>query len=130
MKHVDHQRIRVISEQDPQVFEAKYNQITDDLKQYKVNDQIYFDNNNGFCAIIKYITRELIPESLSEEFGMQGIRYYCKDCPRFQKAIKAKKRVKRQSCEFSESGTVVDFTPACNDFYKKVLDGKIVPEVK
>ena len=80
----------------------------------------------GLSMTLVYKETILTPETVADEFELQGIKYYCKDCPNFQKG--KNKRCKSQGCKYAEFGTVTDFTPACEWFYKQVLQGKIVPE--
>ena len=78
---------------------------------------------------VHFIYEEVVnvPETIAEEFELQGVHYFCKDCPHLQKG--KDKRCKSHGCKYSKYGTVQDFTPACEFFYKQLLQGEIEPEV-
>lgn len=71
--------------------------------------------------VYKYI--EQVPETVAEEYELQGIKYYCTDCPYLQKGHDG--RYKSKGCKYSKYGAVKDYTPACELFYKELMTGKI-----
>ena len=66
-----------------------------------------------------------IPETVADEYEMRGERYYCKDCPYFGKHADGRRR--NGGCKYSEH-EVVDYTPACELFYKRYAKGEIDKE--
>lgn len=81
--------------------------------------------HEGFCVSFIYEERNEVPETVAEEFKLQGITYYCKDCPNMLKG--SSKRERSHGCKYAEFGTVKDFTPACEYFHRMVLQGVIKP---
>ncbi len=81
--------------------------------------------HEGLCVSFIYEERNQTAETVAEEFELQGIKYYCKDCPNMMKG--ANKRERSHGCKYAEFGTVKDFTPACEYFYRMVMQGKLKP---
>ena len=70
-----------------------------------------------------YKETEHIPETIAEEFELRGEKYYCKNCPYFDRS--ADGRRKSGGCKYAEPGSVVDYTPACEVFYRRLAKGEI-----
>ena len=81
--------------------------------------------HEGLCVSFIYEERKQTAETVAEEFELQGIKYYCKDCPNMMRG--ANKRERSHGCKYAEFGTVKDFTPACEHFYRMVMQGKLKP---
>lgn len=124
MRVIARKRVRTVQANDPDEFDKMFNEASDELAE---NVKLQWDTA-PMCVHFIYEEPVKIPETVADEFELQGIKYYCKDCPNFQKG--KNKRCRSQGCKYAEYGTVADFTPACEWFYKQVLQGKITPEVE
>lgn len=124
MEKIRKKKILTVQATTADEFDRKFNEASDKLSG---NAELKWDTA-PMCVHFIYEEVEEKPETVAEEFELQGIKYYCKDCPHLQKG--KNKRLKSHGCEYAEYGTVTDFTPACEFFYKQVLQGKIVPEVE
>ena len=121
MKRISRKMIRTVQASTAEDFDKEFNKASNEINE---NTTLVWEQMPLCCHFI-YEVSETIPESASEELQLQGIKYYCKDCPFFYR--KSKKRVVRYDCKYSETGTVVDFSPACSHFCRMVLDGEIEP---
>ena len=124
MRTIKRKKILTVQATSAEEFDRKFNEASEQLSE---NAELKWDTAPMTVHFI-YEDVEKIPETVTEEFELQGIHYYCKDCPHLQKG--RDKRCKSHGCEYAEYGTVQDFSPACEFFYKQVLQGKIKPEVE
>ena len=110
---------KTIQDNDPDEFDRKFNEASETLKNIV---ELRWDTA-PMCVHIIYEVKRKIPESIAEEFLLQGIKYYCKDCPYF---IKGKNNRSRSlGCRYAFSGVCTDFTPACEFFLEKIKNGEL-----
>ena len=113
-------KMKTIQEHTAAAFDEKYNKANEELN---VVEEKW--DTAPMCVHLIYEEQKLVPETLSEEFELRGEHYYCKDCPYF---IRGKnKRCKSIGCKYSPYGTAADFNPACEYFFKQLINGKIEP---
>lgn len=123
MKVITKKKIRTVQATSATEFDRQFNEASEELSS---SAELKWDAA-PMCVHFIYEVEEQIPETVSDEFELQGIKYYCKDCPYLNKG--KNKRQRSHGCKYAEFGTVTDFTPACEFFLKKVLNGEIEPEV-
>ena len=116
-------KMKTIQASSSAEFDAKYNEASKELSI--VEEEWEHWSNGVMCVHLIYTKEKLVPESLEEEFKLRGEHYYCKDCPFFKKG--KNKRCKSVGCKYSPYGTAADFNPACEYFYKQLINGKIGP---
>jgi hypothetical protein len=122
MKVITRKRVRTVQADDADEFDRKFNAVSDELTE---DAKLQWDTA-PMCVHFIYEEQEKVPETVADEFELQGIKYYCKDCPNM---IKGKsKRERSHGCKYAEYGTVKDFTPACEWLYKMIVQGKVIPE--
>ena len=121
MRKVIKKRCRTVQSKNAAEFDVLFNNTSDEIK---ADCELKWDGE--LCVHFLYDEEVMEPETVADEFKLQGIQYYCKDCPHLIKG--SNKREKSHGCKYAEYGTVKDFTPACEFFYKQVLQGKITPE--
>lgn len=124
MKTVTRKKILTVQANTAEEFDREFNEASESLG-YSV--ELKWDAA-PMCVHFIYEETDKIPETCEDEFELQGIKYYCKDCPNMLKG--KNRREKSHGCKYAEFGTVKDFTPACEYFYRQVLQGKITPEVE
>lgn len=112
-------RCKTVQAESAAEFDRRFNDASDEHPDAELKW------HEGLCVSLIYEERRDVPETVAEEFKLQGITYYCKDCPNMLKG--ANKRERSHGCKYAEFGTVKDFTPACEYFHKMVLQGKIKP---
>lgn len=77
-------------------------------------------------AVITYTSCRDIAETIKDEYNKKGVRFSCSQCPFLE--IDSDKRKKRYPCSHSEVGFSRIDSDACEDFYKWVDEGKIIPK--
>ena len=83
----------------------------------------------GLIARIQYTEREQIPETLDEEYELQGVHLSCEDCPFFTPALKADGtedlRAKWGGCPFTCSKRTDRRSRACEKLFEMLNDGRV-----
>lgn len=124
MKARSIQQFAIVQSDSASQFEEELNARMRDLSQKcpKVN----FD---GLTAYISYLESVKIPESIADEYELQGVCFHCEDCPEFQTIVKEDgtedKRVKYGECQFAEHGRTYKDSPACDILFKLIKSGRI-----
>lgn len=117
MKIITRKKSKTIHASTPDAFDRKFQQASETITE---NVELVWD---AAPMTVHFIYDEVvkIPETLAEKFELDGLQYYCKDCPNF---VKGKNRkYKGQGCTLVDGR--VDFSPACELFYRELMDGKI-----
>lgn len=123
MRHETFKQFLTVNERDAKVFEEALNQKMRDhaSKEPEAEIKIFEDH---WCGVISYIETVEIPESLWDEFRLEGIDYRCGDCPYFE--LPNDKRVKFIRCEKDGSIHQRQFTsPACEWLLEQVKRGEV-----
>ena len=113
-------QIKTIQAKTAEEFDRLFNEANDEL-----NDVELRWDTAPMCVHLIYKEEILEPETLAEEFELRGEHYYCKDCPFFKRG--KNKRCKSIGCKYSPYGTAAEFNPACEYFFKQLVNGKIEP---
>ena len=83
----------------------------------------------GLIARIQYMEHEDVPESLSEEYAMKGVRLTCQDCPFFLPMLKADgtedHRAKWGGCPFTEYKRTSKCSGACDKLFEMLNNGEV-----
>ena len=83
----------------------------------------------GMIARIQYMESERVPETLEEEYELQGVKLTCEDCPYFCPAIKADGtrdlRAKWGGCHLAEYGSTDKRSRACEKLFQRLSDGRV-----
>lgn len=90
------------------------------LKVLKINEQPQIDRNVPYLAHIFYVEQVDMPENIKDEYEQRGERYYCSDCPYFNKPNNH--RTKYVKCGYRDA-LVSASKPACVMFYQRLHDG-------
>ena len=121
-------QLEVISELDPRVFQEKFNTF---MREHP-DAEVQIMNVNGMhTAYITYVYEEEEPETVADQFHIEGIYWHCRNCPEFQPLKKADgtidRRAKRGKCDYSEYGTANKDIECCELVYKWLMQGKVQP---
>ena len=83
----------------------------------------------GLIARIQYTESEEVPESLADEYQLQGVRLRCEDCPMFVPMLKADgtedHRAKKGGCPLSEFKYTWRDSMACDILFQMINEGRI-----
>lgn len=121
MRYDSTKKIRVVKSYDPQQFEEEFNQAMDELKDLR--PEIEFNHAQGLCAYIIYQESNETPETVEDEFLLEGITYFCYQCPYLERG--SDKRRKTWPCKYDEYGSSRTDSMACEMIYKMVKQGKM-----
>ena len=88
-------------------------------------------NRNNFCAYITYEETHKEPETIKDQYELDGVTFTCSDCPYMER--NPDKRVRRFRCMAAdESGE--DWTrresSACELFYQALQNGELLKAMK
>ena len=106
-------------------------QLTDQLNAelVRLKDKDPTVTFEGLIARIQYTEREDVPESLAEEYEMQGVRLTCEDCPYFVPLLKSDgsedKRARFGGCPWMESKRTARVSRACDKLFQKISNGEV-----
>lgn len=123
MKVIEQEFIKVVHSEDPSEFEAKYNDAMKSLFGMEVQVDLDTAREKGFLAYLRYKVKSKVPESIRDEYELDGKAYYCKDCPFFKRG--KNKACRSAGCSKDIIRNAVDFTCACDTFYELLKEGKI-----
>lgn len=113
---------RIIHEETASDFQRELNKAVKELAEF--NPKVKFNDTLGFCAYIEYQPKEIVkPESVRDEFMLEGIYYHCRNCPYLE--LPQDRRVKWGKCKYSTTGRAHKDTEACELFYKWVQQNAI-----
>ena len=85
MKSISYPQFRIVEADTAQELTEKLNEIVMDLREQ--NPQVTFDGY--LIARVTYtVTEKGIPEDLSDEYRLHGVKLTCDDCPCFERAKK------------------------------------------
>ena len=129
MRESTYQQIRVISCHDPTEFQSQFNEAMQELASK--NPKVDFNMACGHCAYITYQERKSTPETAEDEFYTMGIKYHCRNCPRFEwpttKSGEIHRIQKKGVCPVSNMGVTWRDSDACEYLYKSIINGSITP---
>ena len=83
----------------------------------------------GLIARIQYEESVKIPESIEDEYELQGVKLTCQDCPYYETILKTDGsvdgRIKYGECHFSETGRTYRDSLACDVLFQKLNNGEV-----
>ena len=124
MKAQSIQQFAIVQNDSAAQFEEELNARMRDLS--KNIPKVTFD---GLTAYISYTEQVHIPETLADEYELQGVCFHCEDCPEFCSILKEDgtedKRLKYGECQYSEYGRTYKDSPACDMLFKLIKSGRI-----
>ena len=113
-----------ILEDSAQVFDQRLNEEIYKLRHH--HPKVVRSENNPLYAYIKYSISEAVPETLSEAYEVNGIKFKCEQCPYFKPILKEDetidKRCKYGDCEHAPMGRTAKESPACDLLYELIKD--------
>lgn len=126
MKRTTYQNVAVVHADDPNEFEAMYNERSKSISQgHKIVSQNVTAENHSYVGIIIYEVVETEMDCVADEFHAEGVHYLCRHCPHLDDP--KDRRVKRCSCKYAELGTTHKDHEACEVFYRALKAGSIEP---
>ena len=124
MKYSSYDQIVVVSSASPTEFQNQFNFQME--KHAADNPRVEFVHREGlFCAYILFQHEIRVPETVEDEFALEGIRYRCKDCP--LRDPETDRRRKWVPCKYATTGQTHLTSCACEVFYRSLKRGEIVP---
>ena len=128
MKRSSYEQFAIVASDSASLFTEQLNEEICRLKDK--NPSVHFsESTSPFYARIKYTEDFTKPETLSDEYELQGVSFVCLQCPYFKPALKedgtVDKRVKWGDCEHAEFGRTYKTTPACDKLYELIKEGDV-----
>lgn len=124
MRSQSYQQFAIVQCDSASAFEGELNERIRELTDK--NPVVKFD---GLTAYISYTESVKIPESLSDEYEMEGIVFRCEQCPEFEPILNKdgseNKVVKYGECQFASMGRTYKNSRACELCYQMIRDGRI-----
>lgn len=131
MKCSSYEQFAIVAADSASLFTEELNAEIYRLKDN--NPVVRFSESIPFYAQIKYTVTETTPETVSEEYELQGVRFTCAQCPYFVPGLKADgtedKRCKYGYCTNVEPRTAPTKTfkdmAACEGLYELINGGEV-----
>lgn len=124
MKAQSIQQFAIVQCDSAAAFEGELNARIRELSDR--NPQVKFD---GLTAYISYRETVRAPESISDEYQLQGVCFRCEDCPEFQAILKEDgtedRRLRYGECQYADRGRTYKDSPACDMLFKLIKSGRI-----
>ena len=117
-------RMVTIQGDNCQEYNEKYNSFMDSIGDATITKE-HISQFREYSIDIFYETKVKICETAEDEYLIQGIKYYCNDCPHLERI--ADGRAKLMPCPYHELGRVNINKPACERFYQELKAGQIKP---
>lgn len=124
MKKSSFQQYRIVREDTAQ-------QLTETLNawMYKLRHKHPSVQFEGLTARIEYTETEEDPESIADEYAVQGARFTCQDCPYFEPMLKADgtedRRAKIGGCEHKDLRRTYKDSTACEYLFTQIRNGRV-----
>lgn len=87
------------------------------------------DIKSDSFAVISYTETETTPQSIGDEYELQGLRITCQDCPLFTPIYKADgsedKRIKYGNCPICEFGRTSKTSSPCSELFQMINSGEV-----
>lgn len=81
MKFERYQQFVTVRAEASEIFTEDLNRAVYDLRGK--NPVVHFSETDPLCAYVSYTERYQSPESLSDEYELQGVKFTCEMCPMF-----------------------------------------------
>lgn len=118
-------KIKVIQTDDPDEFERRFNETSEELAENEFETEIQSFNGVVHCAYFFITETKKEINLVSDEFHEQGIHYLCGQCSLHDPVDDGRK--KRVYCPFADCGITDLRHEACEMFYKKIKQNEIKP---
>lgn len=127
MKNERYQQFLTVKADAPEIFTEDLNKAVYELRAK--NPVVKFSEIDPLCAYVSFTERHEMPESLGEEYVMQGIRFTCEMCPLFSPIMKRNgtpdARLRYGDCPESEFGRTYKDSQACDKLYQMLKAGRV-----
>ena len=123
MKERSVEKVKIVSANTEAEFEDKYNSTIQELSNY-TPERLSFSLDSLRAAIV-YVEETRVPESVKEEYELDGINFTCAQCPYLERG--SDKRRKRWPCKYATYRMSSTDMIACDKFYREYDAGKITP---
>lgn len=127
MKNERYQQFLTVKAEAPELFTEDLNKAIFNLRDK--TPVVHFSETDPLCAYVSYTEYYQEPESLSEEYEMQGVSFTCEMCPMFSPIMKRNgtpdARLKYGDCPESEFGRTYKSSRACGKLYQMLRDGRV-----
>ena len=115
-------QMKVVAAATPAEFERSFNEAMQELAD---KDPVYELRETGgsLWAVITF--EQEFAETVADEYRLQGMRYFCYDCPLHDGMTDGRRRL--VSCQYADLVETRYDRPACEVFYRKLMNGSIEP---
>lgn len=94
------------------------------MKEHATDDpEVEF--REGFCAFITWQECQKQPETVRDDFNLEGVKYLCEQCPYLERGLDGRRKL--WPCRYSLTGHARLDEECCEVFYKKLALGQIAP---
>ena len=125
MKQDRYQQFITVKAEAPEPFTEDLNRAIYELREK--SPVVHFSETDPLCAYISYTEHVQTPESIGEEYELQGIKFRCEMCPMFTPIMKRDGtpdgRLRYGDCPRSEFGRTYKDSQACDELYQMLRDG-------
>ena len=127
MRSSSYDQFAIVQADSAPLFNQQLNEEIFRLRDH--NPVVKFSESIPFYAQIKYRVNEDHPETISESYEMEGVRFVCAQCPYFQPPRRddgeVDHRFKWGDCEHAELGRVLRGQRACDRLYEAIKEGSV-----
>lgn len=116
MKYLKYKQAELVTSIDD------YNAAMKRLAEMKPIDDVQIHDGN-FVAVIRYEVEERVPETVRDEFALEGISYKCYQCPLHDEIHDRRKAT--VSCKYGRCGQTRLKEECCETFYRRLARGEI-----
>jgi len=109
---------RTIRATNPEDYDRKMNEALTSHFEAQIIDRL---NDQDFCSIIRYKDRIEIPETIEEEYELQGIRHTCGECKHYRPSFDG--RVKYTECPYDTTVSCWKDRHCCEYFWRMLKNG-------
>lgn len=127
MKQERYQQFRTVKAEAPELFTEDLNKAIYELQGK--NPVVHFSETDPLCAYVSFTERYQSPESIGDEYELQGVQFTCGMRPMFSPIIirdgTPYARLKYGDCPISEFGRTYKDSKACVKLYQMLRDGRV-----
>ena len=116
------EQVSIITGVSADDFQTKVNSELKRLKRLGAKYKMEMSPQTGFIAYFVYETKQAVPETIADEFELDGEKHHCIECPYFIRPTDG--RIKYTKCSLTEKRTTSS-RGCCDAFYEKLLNGEI-----
>lgn len=127
MRRESYQQYAIVKSDSARTFTDQLNAELRRLAEKK--PVVTFTDADPYLARISYIETEIIPESIRDEYRLEGVDFCCEDCPMFKPIMKTDgtedRRVKYGGCRYAEFGRTYRTSAACEHLFRMMRSGEV-----